>query len=55
MIETDIREERKDELEGLCEPLQTRWTKEAVAIVTQHLSEQQKIALLSEQLTLLTY
>ena len=41
MIELDIQEERKEEeMEGLCEPLHMRWTKEAVAIVTQHLSEQ---------------
>ena len=42
-------------LMSLREPLSTRWAKEALCIVTQHLSEQQKISLLSGELTLLTY
>lgn len=36
-------------------PLEQRWSKAAIQIVIQHLSEQQKISLLSDQLTLLTY
>jgi hypothetical protein len=56
MIGASQLEERKEEEEGgLTDPLQLRWSKEALCIVTQHLSEQQKISLLSEQLTLLTY
>ena len=37
------------------EPLNMRWAKEALCIVTDHLTEQQKISLLSAELTLLTY
>ena len=53
MIKAETEEESKGE--SLREPLQIAWTKEALNIITQHLTEQQKIALLSEQLTLLTY
>ena len=53
MIQIENEEETKGD--SLREPLQVSWTKEALNIVTMHLSEQQKIALLSEQLTLLTY
>lgn len=53
MIKTETEEESKGE--SFREPLQVAWTKEALNIITQHLTEQQKIALLSEQLTLLTY
>ena len=53
MIQLESEEENKGE--SLRESLQVSWTKEALNIVTMHLSEQQKIALLSEQLTLLTY
>jgi hypothetical protein len=57
MCKADELEEQKLEEEGGCsvEPLQTKWAREALLIVTQHLTEQQKISLLSEQLTLLTY
>ena len=57
MLKSEQSEERKSEEEGGCisEPLPTKWAKEALLLVTQHLSEQQKISLLSEQLTLLTY
>jgi len=57
MLKSEQSEERKSEEEGGCisEPLSTKWAKEALLLVTQHLSEQQKISLLSEQLTLLTY
>ena len=53
MIKSETEEEHKGE--SLREPLQVTWTKEALNIITHHMSEQQKIALLSEQLTLLTY
>ena len=36
-------------------PLLERWSKEAIATVTQHLSEDQKISMFSEHLTMLTY
>jgi len=56
MIKQEEDEERKDDDEGsMRDALPLRWAKEALMIVTQNLSEQQKIALLSEQLTLLTY
>ena len=58
MISATEQEEVKGDEEGdacLIDPLQIRWAKEAITIVTQHLSEQQKISILSEQLTLLTY
>ena len=41
MIAQQQSEEIKDEdLEGLSDPLSYRWAKEALNIVTQHLSEQ---------------
>ena len=46
MIKSESEEESKGET--LREPLQVSWTKEALNIITQHLTEQQKIALLSE-------
>ena len=56
MMNAEEGEERKGDEEGcLLDPLGLRWAKEALQIVTHHLSEQQKIALLSEQFTLLTY
>ena len=56
MMLSEDSEERKGDEEGcLLDPLALRWAKEALSIVTHHLTEQQKISLLSEQLTLLTY
>lgn len=46
MIKAETEEESKGE--SFREPLQVAWTKEALNIITQHLTEQQKIALLSE-------
>ena len=57
MKDADEAEESKGQGEGFVQEdsLMQRWAKEALLIVTQHLTEQQKISLLSEQLTLLTY
>ena len=54
ILRLKVQDESADEQE-FRGPLPFRWAKEALLIITQHLQEQQKIALLSEQLTLLTY
>ncbi len=56
-LSEEEEEEKKAEDEGSClrDPISLRWAKDALNIVTHHLSESQKIVLLSEQLTLLTY
>lgn len=48
MLKGESEERKEEELEGLSEPLSMRWAKEGLMLVTQHLSEQQKISLLSE-------
>ena len=49
MMLSEDSEERKGDEEGcLLDPLALRWAKEALSIVTHHLTEQQKISLLSE-------
>lgn len=48
MIMADEEERKGDEEGCFRDPLSLRWSKEALNIVTQHLTEQQKISLLSE-------
>jgi len=49
-VEREHKEESKEDQPGLVdsEPLSLRWSKEALKIVTQNLTEQQQISLLSE-------
>ena len=50
-----MNHEETSEERSINGPLEMRWAKSAIQLVTQHLTEQQKISLLSDQLTLLTY